>query len=70
MTEMTEQEKLAIRLEHWIEHNASHTVEFQQGAEKAKELGHEDVGDAMLAAVEKLKEASGHLQSASEKLRQ
>lgn len=70
MTEKTEQEKLAIRLEHWIEHNTAHNREFQQGAEKAKELGHHAVCDEMLLAAEKLNEASEHLRIASEKLGQ
>ena len=52
MTEKTEQEKLAIRLHHWIEHNTAHIREFQQGAEKANELGHHAVRDEILLAAE------------------
>jgi len=70
MTEMTEEQKLAIRLHHWIEHNTAHTREFQQGAEKANALGHHAVRDEMLLAAEKLNEASEHLRRASEKLGQ
>ena len=66
MTEKTEQEKLAIRLHHWIEHNTAHIREFQQGAEKANELGHHAVRDEILLAAEKLSEASEHLRKASE----
>jgi predicted RNA-binding protein len=68
MTEKTEEQKLAIRLHHWIEHNTAHTREFQQGAEKANDLGHHAVRDEMLLAAEKLNEASEHLRRASEKL--
>lgn len=70
MTEKTEEQKLAIRLHHWIEHNTAHTREFQQGAEKANDLGHHAVRDEMLLAAEKLNEASEHLRRASEKLGQ
>ncbi len=68
MAEMTEAQKLAIRLHHWIEHNAAHTREFQQGAEKANDLGHPAVHDEMLLAAEKLNEAGEHLRKASEQL--
>jgi len=68
MTEKTEQEKLTIRVEHWIEHNSSHTREFQDGADKAKQLGHDAVCDEMLLAAGKLNEAGEHLRNASEKL--
>jgi len=68
MTQKTEQQKLAIRLDHWIEHNTAHTHEFQQGAEKANDLGHHEVHDEILLAAEKLNEASEHLHKASEKL--
>jgi hypothetical protein len=70
MTEKTEEQKLAIRLHHWIEHNTAHTREFQQGAEKAKDLGRHAVRDEMLLAAEKLNEASEHLRRASETLGQ
>jgi len=68
MTGKTEQEKLAIRLHHWIEHNTAHTREFKQGAEKTDELGHPTVRDEILLAAEKLEEASKHLRTASERL--
>jgi predicted RNA-binding protein len=70
MTDKTEQQKLAIRLDHWIEHNTAHTREFQQGAEKAKDLGYDAVSGELLLAVEKLNEASEHLRRASGKLQQ
>ena len=68
MTEKTDQQKLAMRLHHWIEHNTAHTREFQQGAEKADDLGHHAVRDEILLASEKLTEASEHLRKASEEL--
>ncbi len=68
MTERTEEQKLAIRLHHWIEHNTAHTREFQQGAEKASELGEHAVRDEILLAAEKLKEANEYLRIASERL--
>jgi hypothetical protein len=68
MTEKTEQQKLAILLHHWTEHNAAHTREFQQGAERANELGQHAVRDEILLAAEKLKEANEYLRIASETL--
>jgi predicted RNA-binding protein len=68
MTEMTEQQKLAIRLDHWIEHNTAHTREFQQGAEQADDLGHRDVRDEILLAAGRLTEASEHLRKALQQL--
>jgi predicted RNA-binding protein len=68
MADKTEQEKLAIRLHHWIEHNTAHTREFQQGAEMANDLGHHAARDELLLAAEKLNEASECLRRASEKL--
>lgn len=70
MTKETDEQKLAIRLHHWIEHNTAHTSEFQQGAEQASALGHHAVCDEMLLAAETLNEASEHLRKASEKLGQ
>jgi len=68
MTETTEQQKLAIRLHHWIEHNTAHADEFQKGADKASELGHDAVRDEILAAAAKLSEAGEHLRKAAEQL--
>jgi hypothetical protein len=57
-----------ILLHHWIEHNTAHTREFEQGAEKANELGEHAVRDEILLAAEKLSEANDYLRIASEKL--
>jgi predicted RNA-binding protein len=64
----TEQQKLAIRLHHWIEHNTAHAGEFQHGAEKANDLGRQTVGAEILLAADRLNEATEHLRRASEKL--
>jgi predicted RNA-binding protein len=69
MTEKTEEQKLVIRLQHWIEHNTAHAREFQQAAKKARDVGHRAVHDEIRLAAEKLSEASEHLRNATDKLR-
>jgi hypothetical protein len=68
MPETTEQEKLAIRLHHWIEHNTAHSREFRQGAETADDLGYPAVRDEIRSAAEKLDEAGERLRTALRKL--
>jgi hypothetical protein len=70
MTEMTDLQKLAIRLDHWIDHNADHAREFQHGAATANDLGLHAVRDEILLAAENLDVASEHLRRASEELGQ
>jgi hypothetical protein len=36
---MEERKKLSIVIEHWIEHNRSHTGEYRKWAQRAGELG-------------------------------
>lgn len=65
---MDEKEKLRVLLSHWIEHNQEHSEEFRQWAQKATDSGENKVGDDILAAVEKLEEASEFLNGALQKL--
>ena len=65
---MEEKEKLTVLLKHWIEHNDEHASEFREWAAKAKNQGEADAGEDILKAVERLKEASGFLKQALQKL--
>ena len=63
-----ERAKLKALLNYWIEHNREHSQEFNEWAEKAKELGEDEVGEAMLRAVQEMDKSSQLLVKALEKL--
>ena len=46
-----EKSRLKIILAHWVEHNEDHSREFREWAEKARQMGEEDVADEILQAV-------------------
>lgn len=60
----TDMEKLQILINHWIEHNDEHAREFEKWAERAKSSGNATVHDEILGAIEKLRDANGHLRTA------
>lgn len=64
-----ELKKLTILLEHWIEHNQDHAVEFEEWAEKAKELSDGSVFSSIMAAAKHMMEASESLKGAVSALR-
>ena len=41
-TRMTDMDKLAHLLEHWLEHNDEHAANYRSWAEKAKQAGHDE----------------------------
>ena len=61
---MDEIKKLSIVIEHWIEHNQSHTVEYQKWAQKAGELGLVKVKTEIEEAVKILSQSNHHLEKA------
>ena len=63
-----ERSKLKALLNYWIEHNREHSQEFNEWAEKAKELGEDEVGEAMLRAVQEMDKSIQLLVKALEKL--
>ena len=63
MTTMSEQDKLRTLLPHWIEHNAEHSAEFRQWAERAGGAGAD-----IRAAAKALEQANQALTAAQEKL--
>ena len=46
-----EKSRLKIILAHWVEHNEDHSREFKEWAEKARQMGEEEVADEILQAV-------------------
>jgi len=53
--------KLCILLPHWIEHNEEHAERFREWAEKAREMGLEEVARRMEEAVERMGDCSAAL---------
>lgn len=64
----SDMEKLEVLLRHWAEHNREHSGEFGEWAEKAGVLGHSEVRDEILRAVEQMDRANASLLRALERL--
>jgi hypothetical protein len=58
MTRPTDEEKLALLLAHWVEHNEGHAREFGVWAERARRAGREAVSESVLEAARKLGRAN------------
>ena len=56
--------KLAHLLPHWIEHNDSHGLQFEEWAGKAREAGLDRVADEIAAAAEAVRAANARLEAA------
>ena len=63
-TPMDENQKLQVRLTHWVAHNRSHSEEFKQGAEQARSSNLPDVARAINQAGELLQQAGEFLDTA------
>jgi len=61
---MEERKKLSIVIEHWIEHNRSHTGEYRRWAQRAGELGLEMVRAEIEEAIERLSQCNTSLEKA------
>ncbi len=68
MTSEIDAAKLKHLLEHWIEHNDSHSQSFKEWAAKVQAAGYEELAKDILLANEKMKECSDLLKAASEKV--
>ncbi len=64
MGEESGEEKLAIVLEHWMEHNRGHVREFVKWSEKARGSGHEKTADGILEAARQMERANEALEDA------
>jgi len=63
---MDEMQKLSIVIEHWIEHNQSHMGEYRRWAERAGELGLEQVKAEIEEAIRMLTQSNRHLEKAKQ----
>ena len=66
----SDMEKLEALLQHWVEHNREHSGEFGEWAEKAGALGHTEVRDEILRAVEQMDKANPSLLRALESVKE
>ncbi|MDO9517412.1 MAG: hypothetical protein Q7J10_05100 [Methanosarcinaceae archaeon] len=64
MTEKIDEAKLAHLIEHWIEHNESHSKSFRDWAVKIESAGFIDAAKTILVAAEKMDESSEYLKKA------
>ena len=63
---MDEMQKLSIVIEYWIEHNQSHMGEYRRWAERAGELGLEQVMTEIEEAIRMLTQSNRHLEKAKQ----
>ena len=68
MTTDIDKGKLTHLLEHWIEHNQSHSKSFKEWASKVKEAGYDELAEDILLAEKKMNECSEVLEQARSKL--
>jgi len=61
---MDQKKKLSVVIEHWIEHNESHSGEYKKWAQTAGELGLDSVKAGIEEAMGKISQANHHLASA------
>lgn len=67
MAHENDMRRLAILLEHWVEHNKSHSGDFKKWADRAKQMGREDISECILGAVEHMDRANESLLDALSK---
>jgi hypothetical protein len=61
---MDQKKKLSVVIEHWVEHNESHTGEYKRWAQTAGELGLTSVKAEIEEAMEKISQSNQHLAKA------
>jgi hypothetical protein len=58
-SEMSKDEKtLRVLLVHWVNHNQVHQEDFKKWAEKAREMGKEEVADYIYKAIKYMQKAN------------
>jgi hypothetical protein len=65
---LTEEEKLKIRIEHWIEHNAGHAKEFAELAAAIRSGKNSGASGDLLKAADELQKANQWLKEAAKKI--
>lgn len=68
MTEEINEAKLAHLVEHWIEHNESHSKSFRDWAVKIKAAGFGDAAKEILVAAKKMDESTESLKKTKDEL--
>ena len=61
---MTDKDKLAHLLHHWIEHNEAHAEEYRKWANTAEKEGIQEVGRHIMEAIKGVDEANAALHKA------
>ena len=61
---MTDKDKLAHILHHWIEHNEAHVEEYRKWAMTAEKEGLKDVNKNIMEAIKGVEEANASLHKA------
>lgn len=61
---MTDKDKLAHILHHWIEHNEAHIEEYRKWAITAEKEGIKEVSKYIIEAINGVEEANASLQNA------
>jgi len=61
-------QKLAVILDHWVEHNVEHNRELERWAQKAAALDKSEAHEEMMNAAARVEEANRHLQRAAASL--
>ncbi len=64
--QMSFDEKLTTLLNHWIDHNDSHQVDYKKWAAQAREEGFNDVVDKILEALQLFQEGNQRLRQAQQ----
>ncbi|WP_292464767.1 hypothetical protein [Methanolobus sp.] len=67
MTNDINRSKLAHLLEHWVEHNESHSKSFKEWSVKVRDAGYTELADDILQAEQKMSECSDLLKKARDK---
>ena len=63
-----EKTKLKMILSHWVEHNEDHSRDFKKWAEKAAQMGENEVAGEIKQAVGKMDEITGIFTKTLERL--
>lgn len=60
--------RLQKLLPHWVEHNEEHAQKFEEWAEKARQLGLEEVSRRLITAAELFHKATQELKAAVQEM--
>lgn len=61
---MTDKDKLAHILRHWVEHNEAHIEEYRKWANTAEKEGLHEISSCIIEAIKGIENANGSLHKA------